>query len=188
MEPNFSRSCTNYVDILEAYIGIFVGYTPSKKAYRIYNKRTRLIIETIHVDFDELIAMASEQISLGPWPQLLTHGTISFALVPNPPSLTSYVSPTKKDYNILFQSMFDEYFNPPPSVASLVPTVAALEPTGLTDIHSSTTNDQDAPSLSTSQTPQETQSPVVPSGVEEEYHDIEVADLDNDTFFGALIP
>ncbi|GJW56671.1 retrovirus-related pol polyprotein from transposon TNT 1-94 [Tanacetum coccineum] len=41
-------------------IGIFVGYAPTKKAFRIYNKRTRLIIETIHVDFDELTAMASE--------------------------------------------------------------------------------------------------------------------------------
>nr|GEZ65715.1 hypothetical protein [Tanacetum cinerariifolium] len=34
--------------------GIFVGYAPSKKGYRIYNKRTRRIMETIHVQFDEL--------------------------------------------------------------------------------------------------------------------------------------
>ncbi|GKG02535.1 retrovirus-related pol polyprotein from transposon TNT 1-94, partial [Tanacetum coccineum] len=45
----------------KADIGIFVDYAPAKKAYRIYNKRTRLIIETIHVDFDELTAMAFEQ-------------------------------------------------------------------------------------------------------------------------------
>ncbi|GKE31934.1 retrovirus-related pol polyprotein from transposon TNT 1-94, partial [Tanacetum coccineum] len=30
-------------------IGIFVGYAPSRKGYRIYNKRTRRIMETIHV-------------------------------------------------------------------------------------------------------------------------------------------
>ncbi|GJZ08437.1 retrovirus-related pol polyprotein from transposon TNT 1-94 [Tanacetum coccineum] len=47
----------------KADIGIFVGYAPAKKAFRIYNKRTRMIIETIHVDFDELTAMASEQFS-----------------------------------------------------------------------------------------------------------------------------
>ncbi|GKB34886.1 retrovirus-related pol polyprotein from transposon TNT 1-94 [Tanacetum coccineum] len=64
-------------------IGIFVGYAPTKKAYRIYNKRTRLIIESIHVDFDELIAMASEKFSSEPGPQLLTPGTISSRLVPN---------------------------------------------------------------------------------------------------------
>ncbi|GJW39283.1 retrovirus-related pol polyprotein from transposon TNT 1-94 [Tanacetum coccineum] len=44
----------------KANIGIFVGYAPAKKAFRIYNKRTRMIIETIHVDFDELTTMASE--------------------------------------------------------------------------------------------------------------------------------
>nr|GEX83875.1 hypothetical protein [Tanacetum cinerariifolium] len=33
---------------------IFVGYTPSRKGYRIYNKRTQRIMETIHVHFDEL--------------------------------------------------------------------------------------------------------------------------------------
>nr|GEW08789.1 retrovirus-related Pol polyprotein from transposon TNT 1-94 [Tanacetum cinerariifolium] len=37
-----------------ADIRIFVGYAPSKKGYRIYNKKTRRIIETIHVQFDEL--------------------------------------------------------------------------------------------------------------------------------------
>nr|GEV38473.1 integrase, catalytic region, zinc finger, CCHC-type, peptidase aspartic, catalytic [Tanacetum cinerariifolium] len=37
-----------------ADIGIFVGYAPSKKGYRIYNKRTRRILETIRVQFDEL--------------------------------------------------------------------------------------------------------------------------------------
>ncbi|GJY67048.1 retrovirus-related pol polyprotein from transposon TNT 1-94 [Tanacetum coccineum] len=38
----------------KADIGIFVGYAPTKKAYRIYNKRTRKIQETVHVTFDEL--------------------------------------------------------------------------------------------------------------------------------------
>nr|GEX94196.1 integrase, catalytic region, zinc finger, CCHC-type, peptidase aspartic, catalytic [Tanacetum cinerariifolium] len=41
-------------------IGIFIGYAPAKKAFRIYNRRTRQIVETIHVEFDELTAMASE--------------------------------------------------------------------------------------------------------------------------------
>ncbi|GJS45615.1 retrovirus-related pol polyprotein from transposon TNT 1-94 [Tanacetum coccineum] len=41
-------------------IGIFIGYSPSKKAYRIYNKRTQMIMETIHVQFNELTQMASE--------------------------------------------------------------------------------------------------------------------------------
>ncbi|GJW06705.1 putative ribonuclease H-like domain-containing protein [Tanacetum coccineum] len=50
----------------KADIGIFIGYAPTKKAFRIYNRRTRRIIETIHVAFDELITMASEHSSSGP--------------------------------------------------------------------------------------------------------------------------
>ncbi|GJS69730.1 hypothetical protein Tco_0702571 [Tanacetum coccineum] len=53
---------------------------------------------------------------------------------------------------------------------------------------SSTPVDQDAPSLSTSQTPQASQSPVTSPGIVEEFHDIEVAHLNNDPFFGIPIP
>ncbi|GKB33314.1 integrase, catalytic region, zinc finger, CCHC-type containing protein [Tanacetum coccineum] len=47
----------------KADIDIFIGYAPTKKAFRIYNRCTRRIIETTHVDFDELTAMASEHSS-----------------------------------------------------------------------------------------------------------------------------
>ncbi|GKB06685.1 retrotransposon protein, putative, unclassified [Tanacetum coccineum] len=130
----------------KADIGIFVGYARAKKAYRIYNKRTRLIIETIHVTFEELTAMASEQFSSRPRPQLLTPGTLYSRLVPNPPSRTPYIPQKKKDWEIVFQPMFDEYFNPPPSVASPVPVVVAQDPADSTGLPSSTSVDQDAPS------------------------------------------
>ncbi|GJX87012.1 retrovirus-related pol polyprotein from transposon TNT 1-94 [Tanacetum coccineum] len=60
----------------KADVGIFIGYAPAKKAYQIYNRRTRRIIETIHVDFDELTAMASEQSSSGPALHEMTLGTL----------------------------------------------------------------------------------------------------------------
>nr|GFA83581.1 integrase, catalytic region, zinc finger, CCHC-type, peptidase aspartic, catalytic [Tanacetum cinerariifolium] len=66
----------------KADIGIFIGYAPTKKAFRIYNRRTRRIVETIHVDFDELTAMASEQHSSGPALNEMTPGTISSGLMP----------------------------------------------------------------------------------------------------------
>nr|GFA93763.1 integrase, catalytic region, zinc finger, CCHC-type, peptidase aspartic, catalytic [Tanacetum cinerariifolium] len=72
-------------------IGILIGYAPTKKAFRIYNKRTRRIVETIHVDFDELTAMASEQSSSGPVLNEMTPATISSGLVQKPSSLTPYV-------------------------------------------------------------------------------------------------
>ncbi|GJW52664.1 retrovirus-related pol polyprotein from transposon TNT 1-94 [Tanacetum coccineum] len=109
---------SEYLGMLKpkADIGIFVGYAPAKKAFRIYNKRTRLIIETIHVDLDKLTAMASEQFSSGLGYKHLTHGTISSGLVQNIPSSTPYVLPTKNEWEILFQPMFDEYLNPSPCV------------------------------------------------------------------------
>ncbi|GJU49292.1 retrovirus-related pol polyprotein from transposon TNT 1-94 [Tanacetum coccineum] len=64
-----------------ADIGIFVGYAPSRKGYKIYNKRTRRIMETIHVQFDELSEpMAPVQLSTGPAPTFLTPGQISSGL------------------------------------------------------------------------------------------------------------
>nr|GFB15616.1 retrovirus-related Pol polyprotein from transposon TNT 1-94 [Tanacetum cinerariifolium] len=82
----------------KADIGIFIRYAPSKKAFRIYNRRTRRIVETIHVDFDELIAMASEQNSSGPALQEMIPGTISSGLVQKPSSSTSYVPPSRNDW------------------------------------------------------------------------------------------
>ncbi|GJS84682.1 retrovirus-related pol polyprotein from transposon TNT 1-94 [Tanacetum coccineum] len=61
----------------KADIGIFVGYTPAKKAFRIYNRRTWIITKTIQVTFDELTAMASEQFSSGPGLQGMTPATSS---------------------------------------------------------------------------------------------------------------
>nr|GEU30229.1 ribonuclease H-like domain-containing protein [Tanacetum cinerariifolium] len=61
-----------------ADIGIFVGYAPSMKGYRIYNKRTRRIMETIHVQFDELTEqMAPAHLDTGPAPNFLTPGQIT---------------------------------------------------------------------------------------------------------------
>ncbi|GJS90611.1 retrovirus-related pol polyprotein from transposon TNT 1-94 [Tanacetum coccineum] len=58
-----------------ADIGIFIGYAPSRKGYRIYNKRTRRIMETIHVQFDELTKqMAPVQLSTGLTPSFLMPG------------------------------------------------------------------------------------------------------------------
>ncbi|GJR76210.1 retrovirus-related pol polyprotein from transposon TNT 1-94 [Tanacetum coccineum] len=51
---------------LKADSGIFIGYFESSRGFRIYNRRTKKIMETIHVKFDELIAMASECNNLGP--------------------------------------------------------------------------------------------------------------------------
>nr|GEZ67027.1 retrotransposon protein, putative, unclassified [Tanacetum cinerariifolium] len=72
--------------------------------------------------------MASEQSSSGAALHEMTLGTISSIIMQNPPLSTPYVPPTKNDRDLLFQPMFEEYFNPLLSVLSLVPTVATLRP------------------------------------------------------------
>ncbi|GJS84917.1 retrovirus-related pol polyprotein from transposon TNT 1-94 [Tanacetum coccineum] len=134
----------------KADIGIFIGYAPTKKAFWIYYKRTRRIIETIHVDFDELTAMASDHSSSGPALYEMT-------------------------LDLLFQPMFDETLNPPPyvdlqapKVIAPIPEVVVHEHTVSTSSPSSTIVDQDAPSPSNSPTTQETQTPIISHDVEED--------------------
>nr|GEX37490.1 retrovirus-related Pol polyprotein from transposon TNT 1-94 [Tanacetum cinerariifolium] len=179
----------------KADIRIFIGYAPTKKAFRIYNRRTRRIVETIHVDFDELTAMASEQSSSGPALNDMTPVTISPGLMPKSSSSTPYVPPSRNDWDLLFQPLFDELLTPSPSVDLPAPEVIALivdvippvqaESTGLP---SSTTVDQDAPSPSKSQTTPKIQSSVISQDVEEDIHDIEVVHIGNDPLFGVPIP
>ncbi|GKF73322.1 retrovirus-related pol polyprotein from transposon TNT 1-94 [Tanacetum coccineum] len=83
-----------------ADIDNFIGYAPMKKAFRIYNRRTRRIIETIHVDLYELAvmaAMAYEHSSSGPALHEMTPAIISSGLVPNPPLLTPFVPLLRTD-------------------------------------------------------------------------------------------
>nr|GEX76021.1 hypothetical protein [Tanacetum cinerariifolium] len=178
----------------KADIGIFIGYALTKKAFRIYNRRTRRIVETIHVDFDELTSMASEQRSLGPTLNEMTPGTISSGLVPTTSSLTSYVPPSRNDWDLLFQPMFDELLNPPPSVVNqapeaISPIVEVIPPVNadLASSPSSTMFEQDAPSTSNSTTPTETQSSVIPQDVGDDNLDMEVAHLGNDLLIGTPI-
>nr|GFD20537.1 integrase, catalytic region, zinc finger, CCHC-type, peptidase aspartic, catalytic [Tanacetum cinerariifolium] len=74
------------------------------------------IIKTIHVDFDELTAMAFEHISLGPALHEMTPTTICSGLVPNIPPSTPFIPPSRSYWYILFQPLFDELLTPPPSV------------------------------------------------------------------------
>nr|GEZ08129.1 hypothetical protein [Tanacetum cinerariifolium] len=149
----------------------------------------------IFIDFDELMAMASEQSSLGPALNEMTPATISSGLVQKPSSSTPYVPPSRNDWNLLFQPMFDELLNPPPSVDAQAPEFIALiadvippVPGESTGSPSSTSVDQDAPSPSKSQTTPITQSSVIPQDVKEDIHDIEVAHMRNDPLFGVPIP
>ncbi|GJW05407.1 retrovirus-related pol polyprotein from transposon TNT 1-94 [Tanacetum coccineum] len=124
-------------------------------------------METIHVMFDELTAMASEQFSSGPGLQLMTPETASSGLVPNLIHQKPCNPPNRDDWDRLFQPMFDEYFNPPPSAISPVPVAAAPRAVDIADSPVSTSIDQDAPSTSIPSIQEQEHSPIIFQGVEE---------------------
>nr|GEY51105.1 putative reverse transcriptase domain-containing protein [Tanacetum cinerariifolium] len=102
---------------------IFVGYSTQSRAYRVFNQRTRVIIESIHVNFDELPQMVSDHISSDPAPEcqsmVLNHDSLSLAnqRQANVPQADRTVS-TSTELDLLFSSMFDELLNGSSKVVS----------------------------------------------------------------------
>nr|GFC89373.1 putative RNA-directed DNA polymerase [Tanacetum cinerariifolium] len=58
-------------------IGFFIGYSADSCAYRIYNRRSKKIMQTMNVSFDELLTMAFKQRSSKPGLQSMTSRKIS---------------------------------------------------------------------------------------------------------------
>nr|GEW06511.1 integrase, catalytic region, zinc finger, CCHC-type, peptidase aspartic, catalytic [Tanacetum cinerariifolium] len=127
------------------------------------------------------------KVGIGPALHEMIPATISSGLVPKPTSSTPFVPPLRNDWGLLFQLLFNELLTPSPSVDPSSPEVItpideviSPKPAESTDLPSSTTVDQDAPSPSKSQTTLKTQPPVISNDVEEDNHDIEVAHMGND--------
>nr|GEU58882.1 hypothetical protein [Tanacetum cinerariifolium] len=97
-------------------IGFFIGYSANSVAYRVYNRRTKKIIETMNVMFDELSAMAFEQNSSRPGLQSMTSGQISSELeLTYAPSTITPQRPSERDLDILFEPLHNEYLGGRPS-------------------------------------------------------------------------
>nr|GFA30470.1 Gag-Pol polyprotein [Tanacetum cinerariifolium] len=97
-------------------IGFFIGYSADSCAYRIYNRQTKKIMETMNVSFDELSAMAFEQRSSKPGLQSMTSGQISSGLdLTYAPSTITKQQPTEGELDLLFEAMYDDYFGGQPS-------------------------------------------------------------------------
>nr|GEY65948.1 integrase, catalytic region, zinc finger, CCHC-type, peptidase aspartic, catalytic [Tanacetum cinerariifolium] len=99
-------------------IGFFIGYSADSCAYRIYNRRTKKIMETMDVSFDELSAMAFEQSSSKPELQSTTSGQISSGLdLTYAPSTITTQQPTEGELDLLFEAMDDDYIGGQPQAA-----------------------------------------------------------------------
>ncbi|GJV22099.1 retrovirus-related pol polyprotein from transposon TNT 1-94 [Tanacetum coccineum] len=101
----------------KADIGVFIGYSETSTGFRIYNRRTKMIMETIHVKFDELTAMASEHDCLEPELQRFNNHNSS---------AEPMNTPSKEDLDNLFGPMFEEYYE---QKSSDTPIYSAAQPT-----------------------------------------------------------
>nr|GEW05411.1 hypothetical protein [Tanacetum cinerariifolium] len=105
----------------DAYI--FVGYSTQSRAYGVFNKRTRVIMESIHVNFDELPHMTSDHVSSDPAPECqrmaLKHDCLSprIQCQDNVPQADRTVT-TSNELYLLFSLMFDELLNGSSKVVS----------------------------------------------------------------------
>ncbi|GJT47536.1 retrovirus-related pol polyprotein from transposon TNT 1-94 [Tanacetum coccineum] len=99
-------------------IGVFVGYSKESAAFRIYNKRTRKIHESVNVNFDEISEMASKQFSLEPGLSNLNETGKS-----SNPTVSQVLEISKKDLEDLFYNFYDEYFDSSKITKSLTTNV-----------------------------------------------------------------
>ncbi|GKB62935.1 retrovirus-related pol polyprotein from transposon TNT 1-94 [Tanacetum coccineum] len=145
---------------------IFVGFSTQSRACRVFNKRTRIIVETIHVNFDELPQMASDHVSSDPVPQCLTMVLEQDSLRPGPQSQenvhkTAETVTTSNDLDLLFSLMFDELLNRTTPVVSKSSVVHTTDAPDKRQHHntthtSTTTIVVDPPPLNIKTTPQTT--------------------------------
>nr|GEX03512.1 retrovirus-related Pol polyprotein from transposon TNT 1-94 [Tanacetum cinerariifolium] len=109
-------------------IGFFIGYSTDSCTYRVYNRRTMKIMDTMNVSFDELSTMAFEQRSSKPELQSMTSGQISSGLdLTYAPYTITNQQPTEGELDLLFEAMYDDYIGGQPS-ATVRTILAAQEP------------------------------------------------------------
>ncbi|GJT18745.1 retrovirus-related pol polyprotein from transposon TNT 1-94 [Tanacetum coccineum] len=99
-------------------IRVFVGYSKESAAFRIYNKRTRKIHESVNVNFDEISEMASKQFSLEPGLSNLNKTEKS-----SNPTVSQVSEISKNDLEDLFHNFYDEYFDSSKITKSLTTNV-----------------------------------------------------------------
>ncbi|GJZ44962.1 putative ribonuclease H-like domain-containing protein [Tanacetum coccineum] len=163
---------------LKADIGIFVGYSKSSRGFRIYNRRTKKIIEAIHVKFDELTAMASECNNLEPGMNCAYF---------NDSSKDSQSIPSTSDLDNLFGPMYEEYYVSSSKEVSDNSAANTLDNDHTSSSLSIIVDQDDAPlivSSSEEQIATESNSLVL-NEVVDEFVQEDVADFDGNTFHNA---
>nr|GEY18318.1 hypothetical protein [Tanacetum cinerariifolium] len=96
---------------------ILVGYSTQSKGYRVYNKRTRLIVKSIHIRFDEIKDMSETSVAndtLGLVSQrqkaLDYDNSDPVPQLQNVSSLADAHVSSQQELDLLFGPLYDEFF------------------------------------------------------------------------------
>nr|GEY15834.1 copia protein [Tanacetum cinerariifolium] len=129
---------------------LFVGYFNQSRAYRVFNKRTRVIVETIHVNFDELPQMASDHVSSDPAPECQRMALEHDSFSPGPQSQENVTQAdrtvtTSNELDLLFIPMFDELLNGSSQVVSKSSAVSTADAPNQRQQHTTPLNSHTTP-------------------------------------------
>nr|GFB45323.1 putative ribonuclease H-like domain-containing protein [Tanacetum cinerariifolium] len=132
----------------------------------INGKRTKKIMETINVSFDELSIMAFEQRSSKPELQSMTYGQISLGLALTYASSTiTTQQPTEGELDLLFEAMYEDYIGGQPSAAQR--TVSAVQAQQVRQTSMTSTSIADSALTPTNSSSQATNFPITSQDVDE---------------------
>nr|GEW04139.1 hypothetical protein [Tanacetum cinerariifolium] len=133
---------------------ILVGYSTQSKGYHVYNKRTRIIVESIHIRFDEIkevseTSVANETSGLVPQRQKASDYD-NLDLVPQRQYVSSSADahvPSQQELDLLFGPLYDEFFTAGSNLQDKQPTTN-IQPTSApstpTYVHAEENNDDQA--------------------------------------------
>nr|GEV45633.1 hypothetical protein [Tanacetum cinerariifolium] len=100
---------------------ILVGYSTQSKGYRVFNKRTKMIVESIHIRFDEIKEVSETSVA----------NNTSDANVPS-----------QQDLDLLFGPLYDEFFNAGSNPLTNIQSTSA--PSTHTNVHAEENNNDQA--------------------------------------------
>ncbi|GJZ37361.1 retrovirus-related pol polyprotein from transposon TNT 1-94, partial [Tanacetum coccineum] len=169
-KTNSPRSCLRWIQTCRIFNIAGLRWVPTGKKFT--SSTTKVDCEPLNGSNEDItnpyecnqtlnVSAGTLNLSAGPVLHEMTPATINLRLMPNPPPSTPFVSPSRTDWHLLFQPLFDELLTPPPSVDRPAPEVIAP--------------------IAEVVAPE-------PAASTEDNHDLDVAYMNNDSFFGIPIP
>nr|GEW22274.1 retrovirus-related Pol polyprotein from transposon TNT 1-94 [Tanacetum cinerariifolium] len=160
-----------FLKMIQVRLKVSVRRIQTDNGTEFVNQTLREYYEEVGISHETSVARSPQQngrLCSRPALNEMNPTTISSGLMQKSSSSTPYVPPSRNEWDLLFQPMFDELLNPPSSVDHQAPEVIAPIDDVIPPVQDDLT--------------------VIPQDVEEDNLDIEVAHMGNDLLIGVSIP